>query len=420
MTDANFSTLEAINPGFEPFRKEKPLPAESGKQVISEDGGKQVVVPYSDIEVNAQHQPTQKNLEPPVVENERPRRSRKWLWIGGAVLLVVILAAVLGGVLGLRQTQKSSSPASTSTANATSSNNIITSHRIAATAYGSNSINNTRVYYLADDGALTEAASSTSNTTWGFTKLGYPEKNDSVLAAAVSRPNFPLEISVYYTDENYLVHDLVYNSTTHKWAQGAISAENYITHPNSSLTAMYNQCQLCANTTIVAYQDINGFVQIANYTLLQCLPKEGMNSSQATEQILPLNTQRRCASLALHPFMRANQWDQINLYYQQSTLNISLACQFPGNSGTSANNYWSNACQTYDIGVSGTPLAAASAYTNVTTGYESWVQLLQLSDTGIEVNTWSGNINDWLEQDNHPSPMANSTVNVKTYRRSGH
>lgn len=199
MADANFSTLEAVNPGFEPLRKEKPLPVESGKQVISEDAGKQVVVPYSDIEVTAQQQSTQhfpvdKNyLEPPVVENGKPRRRRKFLWIGGAVLLAVILAAVLGGVLGSKPSAKSSSRASTSTANATSSsNNTITPHKIAAIAYESNSINNTRVYYLADDGALTEAASSASNTTWGFTKIGYPEKNDSVLAAAVSRPNFPL------------------------------------------------------------------------------------------------------------------------------------------------------------------------------------------------------------------------------------
>lgn len=103
IADANFSTLEAVNPSFEPFRKEKPLPADSGKQVISEDGGKQVVVPYSDIEVNAQHQPTQQYpvenyLEPPIVEEGKTRRTRKWLWIGIAVLLVVILAAVLGGV----------------------------------------------------------------------------------------------------------------------------------------------------------------------------------------------------------------------------------------------------------------------------------------------------------------------------------
>lgn len=69
----------------------------------------------------------------------------------------------------------------------------------------------------------------------------------------------------------------------------------------------------------------------------------------------------------------------------------------------------------YNIAAPGTPLAVASSYSNVSTGFETWIQLLQLSDQGIEANTWSGAINDWLEQYNHPSPMANSTVNIKTY-----
>ncbi len=29
---------------------------------------------------------------------------------------------------------------------------------------------------------------------------------------------------------------------------------------------MYNQCKMCANTTIIAFQDTNGFVQIGNRT----------------------------------------------------------------------------------------------------------------------------------------------------------
>ncbi len=41
--------------------------------------------------------------------------------------------------------------------------------------------------------------------------------------------------------------------------------------------------------------------------------------------------------------------------------------------------------------------------------------MLSLSNTGIEVDTWFGQINDWLQHDNHPSTMANSTANPKTY-----
>lgn len=33
----------------------------------------------------------------------------------------------------------------------------------------------------------------------------------------------------------------------------------------------------------------------------------------------------------------------------------------------------------------------------------------------MEVNTWSGYAKTWVKQDNHPSAMANSTANVKSY-----
>jgi hypothetical protein len=41
--------------------------------------------------------------------------------------------------------------------------------------------------------------------------------------------------------------------------------------------------------------------------------------------------------------------------------------------------------------------------------------VLSLSKEGIEVDTWSGAIGDWLEHENHPSAMSNSTENVITY-----
>ncbi|KUJ24686.1 uncharacterized protein LY89DRAFT_713478 [Mollisia scopiformis] len=403
MADANFSTLEAVNPGYEPFRQGKPLPTDSGKQVVTEEAGKYVVpvVPYSDgIETTpVQKYPTEVQYhEPPIYDKQPNGRNRKWLWIGGAICLIVVLAAVLGGVLGSRKSSKSS----TSTPSSTPSSNATLQHQIAAVAFPSNDINNTRVYYQANDGTLVEAANSASNTTWGFTSIGHPEKLDSSLAAAVSRPGFPLEISVYYTDNNYLLQDIIYNSTTNEWNSGTISGSNYITHPNSSLSATYNQCRRCANTTIVAYQDINGFVQVANLT-----------SSGWTLTQLKFDAYTG-TGLALQPFYRAGSQDQINLYHQTSDLNITLGSWDPTLSNTGVDG-WSDTEQVYNVGVAGTPLAAASSYTNVTSGFESWIQMLQLSTTGIEVNTWSGNINDWLDQYNHPSPMANSSVNVKEY-----
>lgn len=76
---------------------------------------------------------------------------------------------------------------------------------------------------------------------------------------------------------------------------------------------------------------------------------------------------------------------------------------------------WSLDEQIYDAIPSGSPIAAASSYSNVSTGYETWIEVLSVSDDGVEVDTWSGAINDWLEQYENPSVMANLTGNRKDY-----
>lgn len=76
---------------------------------------------------------------------------------------------------------------------------------------------------------------------------------------------------------------------------------------------------------------------------------------------------------------------------------------------------WSINEQIYYAVPPGTPIAAASAYSNVSSGFESWIEVLSLSDSGVEVDTWSGEINDWLQHDAHPSVMANSTRNGTIY-----
>jgi hypothetical protein len=87
--------------------------------------------------------------------------------------------------------------------------------------------------------------------------------------------------------------------------------------PNSSLSAMYNQCQFCANTTIVAFQDSNGFVQVANLTSSGwILTQVNFNPHLGT-------------GLALQPFYLASMEDQINLYHQKRDLNLRLASWKP-------------------------------------------------------------------------------------------
>lgn len=126
-----------------------------------------------------------------------------------------------------------------------------------------------------------------------------------------------------------MIHDTLYRESTGSWDHGKLSDEGYTVFPNSSITAMYNQCRFCANTTIIAFQDINGFVQVGNLT------SSGWSLSQLGNGMQPAVG----TGLALQPFYRANTSDQVNLYYQKDgELNMTLAAyqeSHPENSGQS-------------------------------------------------------------------------------------
>ena len=119
---------------------------------------------------------------------------------------------------------------------------------------------------------------------------------------------------MFYLDANNLIHDNSYNSSTGKWDLGALSYQGYTAMPNSSLTAIYNQCKLCANTTIIAFQDENGFVQIGNLT----------SGGWTLTQLGPALRPEMGTGLALQPFYRNGLEDQINLFHQQSNLTSFL------------------------------------------------------------------------------------------------
>jgi hypothetical protein len=193
MADRDFSTLEAVNLGYQPLRNHETLTADLGKQVVTDNAGKEVIKPYSDgIEPtsNQQYSTATKDYHEPLVdEQQHPKRSRKWWWIGGVILLLVILGAVLGGVFGTRKSSKSSS--STPVSNSTTPSNATLVYNIAALALESGTVENTRVYYQDNAGMLIEAAQSNSNS-WEFTKIELLEKKNSPLAATVSRPGFPM------------------------------------------------------------------------------------------------------------------------------------------------------------------------------------------------------------------------------------
>lgn len=193
MADRDYSTLEAVNLGYQPLRNHETPTADSGKQVVTDNAGKEVIKPYNDgIELtsNQQYSTATKDYHELLVdEQQHPERSRKWWWIGGVILLLVILGAVLGGVLGTRKGSKSSS--SPPGSNSTTPSNATLVHNIAALALETGTVENTRIYYQDNAGMLFEAAKS-DNSPWEFTEIEQLEKKNSTLAASVSRPGFPM------------------------------------------------------------------------------------------------------------------------------------------------------------------------------------------------------------------------------------
>jgi hypothetical protein len=228
-----FSSLEVVNQDL-------------GKEVVSENGleaadrelGKQVV---SEGGMEAVGQRPESRQPRRIPEKIRPFRSRKRLWMIIIFLLsAMVLAAVLGGVLAPKKSHPSSCRfnsgltgkcISTSTcaddggkseaghcpgpvyiqcctySNTTSSSTSSpvpvptpqsnpVQRNIAALAYPAGTSNVTRLYYQDSNGSLIEGVLDTSFKSWNFTSIGNIEKSNNALAAAVSRPGFPL-VSYY-------------------------------------------------------------------------------------------------------------------------------------------------------------------------------------------------------------------------------
>jgi hypothetical protein len=148
-SDGNFSILEAVHPGGQPFQTRKPLPGDLEKQVVTENGLQ--VATVDGIEVTPIVEYVKENLAP---QQHTKLSQRKWLIIGGVVGLIVILAAVLGGTLAHKRKSNSKTPSSlgptSNPVNPCSTPVSVQYQRnIAALSYISNNANRTKVYYQA-------------------------------------------------------------------------------------------------------------------------------------------------------------------------------------------------------------------------------------------------------------------------------
>ena len=127
------------------------------------------------------------------------------------------------------------------------------------------------------------------------------------------------EITVLYTDSENLLHNVVYNSKTGNWSEGDLANEKLIPSFDAGMGVVYHQCAKCSNNTIIAFQDVNGFVQVGNRT------SNGWILTQV--DVGAVNN----TGLALGTVTVAAVPRRISLYYQASSLNLSQYVWEPAN-----------------------------------------------------------------------------------------
>jgi hypothetical protein len=132
-------------------------------------------------------------------------------------------------------------------------------------------------------------------------------------------------ISLLYLDEDFILHDHVFTGaipgagTVGTWAPGKLVDEKLKVLPNSGLAVLYAQCENCSNTTIIAFQDKNGFIQTGNSTV------DGTWSLNQLNNLEPYEG----TDLTLIPRPWPQGLMEIDLFYQKKTLNISYASWKP-------------------------------------------------------------------------------------------
>jgi hypothetical protein len=144
--------------------------------------------------------------ESPNTSTRRVRR--KWLAGGLVICLMMVVATIVGAVLGLRSKSHSKFDGPTYTTKSNDTGDIVQAppnsttessfpRRIAALSFSSQKgtsdgvqwTNQTRVYYQDNKGELIEGSISSVNNTWGARHLGIFPRNGSAIAVAVARPS---------------------------------------------------------------------------------------------------------------------------------------------------------------------------------------------------------------------------------------
>ena len=201
--DGPYSALEVVARRYVHQMNQQDIPPpDLGKQVVPLEGKQVVPLEEKQVSPDDGKQYMVKDRGDHHVDFHRPSRKTRIL-LGGAVGLIVIIAIALGLVFGLRHRRSGTKPVTSSSNSSNVPAPAPTSppqRNIAALSFASESVNNTRVYFQDNAGQIMEAANTANDTKWSINGTGIIGKNGSAIAAAVSRPEFPLVSHISYVD----------------------------------------------------------------------------------------------------------------------------------------------------------------------------------------------------------------------------
>lgn len=186
-----YSTLEALHLETDSrhTQKETPIQLDSSKEVVQSHGHYTPELDWSGSGIELVTKSDYTQQDPPLYTHSKNAR-QKWLVLGGLIVLIIlVLGAVLGGVLGSRSKISSAEmPATPSSPANNSDPSTQYQSNIAAVSLVYKNANRTRVYYQNAMGQLMQAAEST-NGRCENTPLGssFVARKGTPLAATVTK-----------------------------------------------------------------------------------------------------------------------------------------------------------------------------------------------------------------------------------------
>lgn len=124
---------------------------------------------------------------------DRPWWKKKRFFVT-AIVLVILIAVAVGAALGTTLSSgggDDSPPAGSAEPNASLPDTLM-GKRIAAVSIEDGNVNRTWVFYQNNDGKIVRSGATSLGGPWTTSETGANGKEGTTLAAAVSRPGFPL------------------------------------------------------------------------------------------------------------------------------------------------------------------------------------------------------------------------------------